>query len=191
MPETQDKLEDRFVVNLANLARDEDRPTLAKLRRGLGKRLGFAPERDGWVLTRLPANLNPDTLEIYCLVASLFALHPESGSAQSLAASFAEWHEHDRLQLGKPLGERLDNIDRRFVSLLNSDAEDLPERLRRAVALLRSHEIPINWAQLIRDLKRWDYPSRSVQVRWSRHFWAGGPGDNTAPESPTTRSASS
>jgi CRISPR system Cascade subunit CasB len=186
MPESPETLEDRFAAALAKLARDEDRAALAKLRRGLGKRLGSAPERDGWVIARLPPSLSLDALESYCLVASLFALHPASGGAESLASSFAEWHEHDRLQLGKAPGERLDNIDRRFASLLNSDAEDLPGRLRHAVALLRSHEIAINWAQLLRDIRRWDHPDRVVQRRWSRHFWAGGPGDRKTPEASTT-----
>jgi hypothetical protein len=48
--ETQETWEDRFVKRLAELARQDDRAALAKLRRGLGKEAGFAPERDGWVI---------------------------------------------------------------------------------------------------------------------------------------------
>jgi CRISPR system Cascade subunit CasB len=183
MTQPRERLEDRFVAQLERLERDGDRATLAKLRRGLGKPLGFAPERDGWVIARLPDSLSDRALEAYCLIASLFALHPQSGGTRSLAASFASWHEKERQQLGKASGERLDNIDRRFAALLNSDADDLPNRLRHVVSLLKANEVPVNWAQLLRDLLYWDDQDRSVQVRWSRHFWAGSEaGAPTAPE---------
>src|SRR5262249_46850809 len=187
MTEPRERLEDRFAARLEQLARDEDRATLARLRRGLGKDLGFAPERDGWVIARLPESLPNRTLEAYCLVAALFALHPQAGGAESLAASFAAWHEQERLRLGKSPGERLENVDRHFVALLNSDPEDLPGRLRHAVSLLKAHEVPVNWGQLLRDLLLWDHPDRLVQVRWSRHYWAAGPSDT--PSSPETSAA--
>jgi len=196
MPDARDTAENRFAARLAELARDDDRATLAKLRRGVGKALGFAPERDGWVIRRVPRGLRDDTLEAYCLIASLFAMYPEPGPDRSLAASFAAWHDAERLRLGKPPGERLDNIDRRFTVLLDSGREDLPGRLRHAVALLRSHEAPVGWARLLRDVLRWEHPRRYVQVRWARDYWAGGKdaghadADRAAAEAPTTPTAS-
>jgi CRISPR system Cascade subunit CasB len=182
--EPRESLEDRFAARLRQLEKDGDRATLAQLRRGLGKSLGFAAERDGWVIARVPPTLPDPALEAYCLTASLFALHPQAGGAGSLAASFASWHDQERQRLGKAPGERLDNIDRRFAALLHSDREDLPDRLRRAVALLKAHEVPVHWAQLLRDVQFWDHPRRRVQVRWSRDFWAGVQAGDQASEQP-------
>ena len=67
-----------------------------------------------------------------------------------------------------------DGVERRFVALLNSDEEDLPGRLRHAVGLLKSKDIPVDWRQLLSDLLRWEYADRQVHRRWSRDFWAGG-----------------
>jgi CRISPR system Cascade subunit CasB len=78
-------------------------------------------------------------------------------------------------------------VERRFVALLAADREDVGEHLRGLVGLLRQHDVPINWLQLLRHLGAWDRPDRDVQRRWARSFWGSTSSDesNTAISSAT------
>ena len=164
LPDGRDRLEDRFARRLLELVGSDDRATLARLRRGLGKPVGFAPERDGWVIARLPADMRRDSLEAYCLVASLFAMHPAAGEG-SMGAAFARLR--DAVPAAAPGAER------RFTALLNSDEQDLALHLRHAVSLLRAKEVALDWADLLQHVQHWEHPDRWVQIRWSSDFWAG------------------
>jgi CRISPR type I-E-associated protein CasB/Cse2 len=82
--------------------------------------------------------------------------------------------------------ERSKSLEKRLTALLMSRRSDLPERLRHAVALLKAEEIPIDWVQLLEDLKWWDEdrahrsssnPIPSVQRRWANTFWRVTPFD--------------
>jgi CRISPR system Cascade subunit CasB len=70
------------------------------------------------------------------------------------------------------------SIERRFVALLECHEDDLAERLRHAVSLLRSKEIPVDWLQLLKDLRRWNREDRKAQREWARAFWGGAQPDN-------------
>jgi CRISPR system Cascade subunit CasB len=164
-----DEWQTDFAEALAQLEKTGNRATLAQLRRGRGKAFGQEPRRDGWVLSQLRrlgrANFT-DEWEVNrcCLVASLFAEHSASRGYGTLGAAF-------RRMANQP-GASEESIERRFHALLDSDREDLPERLRYAVSLLKSKEVAVNWAQLLADVTNWGWPSRSVQKAWSRDFWA-------------------
>ena len=69
-------------------------------------------------------------------------------------------------------------VERRFVALLNCRAEDLPDHLRQFISLLKTNDMPIDWAQLLRDVIRWDY-DEDVQRNWARAFWAADPKPET------------
>lgn len=157
-----------FVESLEALVAREDRGALAALRRGLGKTPGEVSEMHRYVVPWLPETSNLRLEDPYYLVASLFAWHqrswrPREGDNRltNLGASFARLAREDES----------DSIEKRFVALLDSHRDDLPDHLRTAVGLLRSHEIPIDWAQLLRDIKGWSWESRSVQRQWARAFW--------------------
>lgn len=158
---------ERFVEYLEKLEAGQDRSALAALRRSLGKSPEYPAGSHRHVLW-----INPHSWEEphYYLVAGLFALHPanwrkEEGDKQlsNLGASFA-W-----------LKEKADSdsIEKRFIALLDCHEDDMAEHLRHAVSLLRSKEIPIDWAQLLRDLRSWSHEDRRVQRRWARAFWGG------------------
>lgn len=156
---------DRLIEELENAKNADDRATLAKLRRGLGKEPGApgAAERDAWVLKRLRQDASRAELEKCCLVASLFGLHPDSGGMGTLGAAFRQlWKSNDEAE----------GPERRFVALLDSDSEDLPMRLRQAISLLKTNDIAINWQQLLRDLRSWSHPDRYVQRQWAKDFWS-------------------
>lgn len=160
-----------FVEALKQLSSGNDRATLAQLRRGLGRRFGEESRRDGWVLAQLrrigQAQQAGDTeIDRYCLIASLFATHSDPTGRGTLGAAFR--------QLADRPGASKDGVERRFHSLLDSDLDDLPERLRYAVSLFESKGVAIDWAQLLSDLGIWGSEWRTVQRNWSRDFWTSG-----------------
>jgi len=166
---------ERFINYLEELARNEDRAALAALRRSLGKSPGAAAEAHRYVL-----RFNPEPWDepAYYLVAGLFAMHPKSWSRKeddkrltNFGASFA-WM--------KSKADSDSSIERRFVALLDCHEDDLAEHLRHAVSLLRSKEIPVDWLQLLRDLRNWNHEDRFAQRRWARAFWGGDQTDQQA-----------
>ncbi|MBA3257241.1 MAG: type I-E CRISPR-associated protein Cse2/CasB [Pyrinomonadaceae bacterium] len=171
--------EERFVAYLQRLVDEEDRAPLASLRRGLGKAPGEAAEVMRYVLPRMPQNASRWDEDAYFLVATLFALHQinwpsskDSTQATNLGASFA--------RLGREVES--ESIEKRFVALLNCHQDDLPTHLRHAVSLLKSKEIPIDWARLLRDVRGWNHADRYVQRNWARAFWA----NSAAAEQPSS-----
>lgn len=167
----RDDPQQRFVNALQQLVEREDRGTLAALRRGLGKEPGTVAEMHPFVLRWMPSTTTAWQERDWYLVASLFAIHQRNwppaadGRAANFGTSFAQ------------LGQKTDSgsVERRFVALLNADREDMPQHLRHAVSLLGSHDIRVNFAELLRDLGRWDHDSRWIQRKWARSFWGNAP----------------
>ena len=155
-----------FIRYLEQLRDREDRGALASLRRGLGQAPGAVPEVSRIVQRGLTADTK-DYLETACyIVAPLFALHPKEGGEGNMG-------DHFRTLCGSiQPGEALpSNVERRFMSLLTSDTEELPDSLRQAVSLLKSKDVPINWRQLLRDVLAWTHEDGYVQKQWGRAFW--------------------
>ena len=154
----------RFIGHLENLAHRQDRGALAALRRGLSASPGYTPETYPYVIPWLPNERSLVMEEAFFLVAALFALHPESrkptdGRRANFGESFAA------------LRQKSGSMEKRFVALLASPWEDLPEHLRHAVALLKAETVSIDYSQLLQDLIRWNAESRFVQRAWARSFW--------------------
>ena len=175
-----------FVHRLKELVDREDRAALARLRRGLGQEFGTAPDRDAWILARLPADVSDRHLADAATIASLFALHSAPGGTGTLAATLRILGMRTPADDGGPSSA----VERRFVALLNSEHEDLPDRLRQAISLLKAHDLGIDWSRLFQDLIHWESDRRFVQRRWSRDFWSAGK-DEAAdrPETTTNRPA--
>jgi CRISPR system Cascade subunit CasB len=157
-----------FIAELEKVVGDNpnqrDARTLAKLRRGLTEHQG---ERDMWVYAHL-RGASPEHEERAALLASLFALwHQGRERRQRAPDSFGGSFGRLRAVTGS------ESIEKRFAALIDSHPDDLPTRLRHAVTLLRSKEIPVDWEQLLRDLLAWGAERRPVQRRWARHFWTG------------------
>jgi CRISPR system Cascade subunit CasB len=149
-----------FIASLEKLRDEKDRASLAKLRRGLGKKMG-TPEMYPYVVPYLP-NF-PKEQAHYFLVASLFAIHPvESPKGISMGKVFKRiWEENDRS----------DSLEKRFTNLLAADAEDIGGPLRHIVSLSKSRNVPIDYHRLLYDLKNWEHHDRFVQLNWARDFW--------------------
>lgn len=149
-----------FVSYLEALRDRKDRAALAKLRRGLGKKVPPATMYP-YVVPFLPVDGRDH--QSYFLVGALFALHPEAGPrGATFGAAFRRvWTESDRS----------DSVAKRFTGLLAADADDVGGHLRHAVSLAKSRGVPVDYHRLHRDLHYWDHPKRFVQLDWARDFW--------------------
>lgn len=157
----QQSFDEKFISYLENFVRKDDRAALAHLRRGLGRENAaeMFPYLAGWT-----ANLCRSEEKAYFLVASLIGLYPTN--------SWKGDEKHNNL--GKSLSflqAESDSIEKRFVALLNADEEDLPNHLRQIVSLLKSKEAPVNWLQLLRDIRYWNNEKNNVQRSWAKGFW--------------------
>jgi len=108
--------------------------------------------------------------EIYFLIATLYG-HNE----YSLRGNFGLTMRRVKSQ------SNTDSVDKRMVVLLESDFNlidgykpgggELAYRLRQCVKLANSHEIGVDWLQLLKDLQSWQYPEKRVQKAWARSYF--------------------
>ena len=171
--------ERRFAEHLAGLAiranegNSDARAALAALRRGLGKEPGEVAEVAQQVMPWIGEHDRTDTVAAYFQIAALFAghrgswQHTDGERLTNLGASF-------RRLAGPPGGPDESGPERRFVALLNAHPDDLDRHVRHAVSLLKSDVIPVDWAQLLRDIQEWTHEARRVQRAWARAFWGSG-----------------
>lgn len=100
--------------------------------------------------------------EAHYLVAGLWAAH---------------WREGERGQ-AVPIGKacavhqaasKSTSTERRFISLLDADTDQLPHRLRQMVALLKDQ--PIDFDALLWGLLDWNDDEKRTQNAWARDFY--------------------
>jgi CRISPR system Cascade subunit CasB len=158
-----------FINNLGLLETRDDGPSragLAALRAGLRSKDGIAIEMMPHVAPYL-AEREQASDRWFFVVAALFALHPLSTKEYlSFGGSFGQ------------LRKKFDSIEKHFQLLLASDEEDLFERLKQTVSLLKANNIPVNWYVLLTDLttNSWDDdPQRRTQMTWARDFYRDAP----------------
>jgi CRISPR system Cascade subunit CasB len=185
LTQQQTSREVAFVKYLVSLQERENRAALAALRRGLGKPPGTSAEV--WrQVAPWTGGLPNWRADCYCLMACLFGLYPDSGwpetelhgrrSPPNLGDSFNRLEDEQRRGQSASADEGQDHaspVERRFVALLNCHQDDLDHHLRQAVSLLKSKDAPVDWAELLKDIQRWDNDDRLVQRRWARSFWGG------------------
>lgn len=61
--------------------------------------------------------------------------------------------------------------ERRFRALLDTSLSDIRSPLTNLVRQMKSKGIPINYPQLLADLRQWEHPNQYIQDRWARTFW--------------------
>ena len=156
------------------------RAALAELRRSAANPAGrYGALRI--VGQHVPDDARGDALDAYLLTAELFGIYAAGGSAMSETGRMKKGRRSlgasARLVNGRRVSGQGDAVDenegitRRFQALLALPLEDVPDELRRFLRLLRSHDAPVDFFQLLRDLLAWDHPDRFVQQRWARDYW--------------------
>lgn len=151
---------------------------LARLRRALA-RGGITPPEAWEILARdFPEELRghgdaPSTHELAATSAlSIFALHQQSNRNASMHRRDDE-HRFGRAAHTLMLRGDSGGVARRMQALIRAGSLDaVLEHLRAMVTLLRSDEIPLDYAQLAVDLQEVQRPDRihRVRERWSRDF---------------------
>lgn len=145
----------------------------AVLKRSLAFDPGTYPSAFPYVEHRLKSDDGEWKRKVYYLVAGLWAMHwrDRDGATQSIASvcRMLYW-----------ASEQSPSIERRFITLIDSDEEQLPYRLRQMVGLLKEYEIDFN--KLSKDLLSWNHPDKFVQIRWAREFYNQAAGENNETE---------
>jgi CRISPR system Cascade subunit CasB len=140
----------------------EDRKVRAVLRRSLAFEPGMFVPAYPYVEPFVSDKDSAWRREMLYLVAGLWAEH---------------WREGER---GRPvsLGEacaahqaatKSTSTERRFINLLDADADQLPHRLRQMVALLKDQAI--DFEGLLKGLLYWNGDQKRTQNAWARDFY--------------------
>jgi len=146
-----------FVARLGML----DAGERARLKRSAGMALAESRNVLGLFYRLLPYGVPGYQEESYFLVATLFPL-AKPGEQGDLGTAL----RHARST------QNSKGLDRRVEILLDSDAAQLPFRLRQAIHFLGSAEQPVNWVTLLEDLLSWNHQNRFVQKHWARSYYS-------------------
>lgn len=161
-----------FVGHLVELAQ-HDRAALAILRRSLAFAPGAYPPAFPFIERYVGADRHAQDSwrRALYVVGGLFAQHPHHQPGTPFASRvglLARSRGNER--------EKTNGIELRFVRLLGCDAEDLPDVMRQAVALLAADHAPFDFVRLLDDLARWLNPMNvegrdQLRQRWAREFY--------------------
>ena len=110
--------------------------------------------------------------QMHYLVAGLWAAHwceslPDSKTKLAMAVGF-----HDlelRKNLSRDERHKTTSTERRFITLLDADEDQLCHRLCQMVALLK--EQPIDFQTMLNDLQAWNRDDKRIQNAWARDFY--------------------
>ena len=156
-----------LIEQLTDLARSDtpNRAALAHLRRGLEGPLDFTIGRIGWLFRRVPESKEDVLLQNAVLAAGLFAW-VKGECPQTKGVNFGKAFGADLTR------EEKQQREKRFIDLLDTDASDLPYKLRQAMTLIAGDRVGLDWVLLVRHLCSWGDSRRWVQKEWARGFWA-------------------
>lgn len=160
---------------------ERDSRVRAVLRRSLAFDPGTFPAAYPYVEPFLKDQDSHWRRQVHYLVAALWASHWKAGRAES-ARPIAQATALHQLASGST------STERRFITLLDSDANELPHRLRQMVALLKDYSIDFD--ALLMDLQRWHARDKRTQNQWARQFYRTLHKDTDLPEESETEEES-
>jgi CRISPR type I-E-associated protein CasB/Cse2 len=164
MPEDRSRYHE-LIASLMTLTERGDRAALAALRASLREPGGLGALR--YVLPFIGGTAGRQAEDDACLVAGLFALHPESGPLTLASALRVVWKTGS------------DSTEARFRGLLSSSRADLSTQLRHAVALAAGKQLALDWNDLYKTIRYWDHDDDFARRRWATDFWAEAHTDTT------------
>lgn len=160
-----------FIEKLDALRQENARREISAMKRNAGNTLTEA--RGVHWFYRLLDDDGMSAPDAYFLVATLWALNP-----RQIAGNFGQTCHLLWQKKKSPNDSEKDKVDsavaRRFNILLDADMDggELAFRLRQFVKLLAAHEVGIDWAQFVLDLRDWQWPGKRVQHQWAQSFYA-------------------
>ena len=110
--------------------------------------------------------------EMHYLVAGLWAMHwreGRSGPLMQIGEACAIFDKEKRSKMNAEDQRKLTSTEKRFINLLDADADQLSYRLRQMIALLKDHQI--DFEHLLQELLFWDSRRKSTQNTWARNYY--------------------
>ena len=164
---------------MSGLPDNTARASFARLRRGAGHLPGEIPQIWGEFLLDLPEELMGSKTKISSaewsvyIALTLFAMHQQGkdrktqpmhkeGISLGAAANRLIKSEDDRQRIA----------NRFYPAATASDIQELSNRLRGLVTILKSEDIPLDYVMLAKDLYLFQYPDHNatVKLNWGRDF---------------------
>jgi len=177
----------RFIEELERM-NEKDGKVRAVLRRSLAFDPGCFPPAYPYVEPFQKDDDNGWRREMYYLVAGLWAAHWREGRAGeplSIGTACADFDSEKRKKLSRDDRKKMTSTERRFITLLDADGDQLPYRLRQMVSLLKDFNLDFSamlWDSKIKTgLLNWNDDRKRTQNGWARDFYRNIVSDNAAP----------
>lgn len=151
-----------FIRRLESL-NEKDTKVRAVLRRSLSFDPGQYIPAYPYVEPFVRGENNSWRREMLYLVAGLWAAHWRGGCSGEPTGIGRACHA---LYLAK---DKSPSVERRFITLLDSDRDQLAHRLRQMVALLKDD--PLDFEALLTGLLSWNDDRKRTQTAWARDFY--------------------
>ncbi|MBI4802847.1 MAG: type I-E CRISPR-associated protein Cse2/CasB [Elusimicrobia bacterium] len=151
----------------------DGRKARAVLRRSLAFEPGAYVPAYPYVEPFLTGEENQWKREMHYLVAGLWAAHwreERAGPPVSIGKACALLYKEQKRR-AKDNKDAVSGPERRFITMLNSDTDQLPYRLRQLLALLKDQ--PVDCENLLAGLLRWNDDRKPTQNSWARDFYRG------------------
>jgi len=150
-----------FIERLEKM-NEKDTKVRAVLRRSLAFDPGDFPAAYPFVEPFVKNEDNSWRRQMLYLVAGLWAAHwqkDRSGESISLGKACAVYQEDSKSA----------STERRFITLLDADPDQLHHRLRQMVALLK--DCKLDYEALLTGLLYWNNTRKRTQNQWARDFY--------------------
>ena len=141
---------------------EKDTRVRAVLRRSLSFDPGSFPPSFPYVEPFLNDETGSWKRAAFYLVAGLWAAHwraGREGKPKPIGKACADCQRQSKSA----------SVERRFITLLDSDRDQLPHRLRQMIALLKDEAIEFD--DLLTGLLRWGDERKRTQTAWARDFY--------------------
>lgn len=169
----------QFVRFLEQQNGPSGRALLAELRRAAADPLNTYGTV--WLLGDKLPDSNGWDFDAYRLAAALFALHATKLWGRDNRLQIPRFYKDEQRRsfgaslrrLRNQLSVGQDSLDMRVKALIDANREDLADPLRGLVQRIATADrpVPIDYAQLLRDLIQWD-DGDTVRRTWSRDYWS-------------------
>ncbi|MHB8771117.1 MAG: type I-E CRISPR-associated protein Cse2/CasB [Syntrophales bacterium] len=176
-----------FIEGLDKL-NEKDSKVRAVLRQSLSFDPGCFPPAYPYVERFLKDDDNGWHRAMHYLVAGLWASHwreGRGGQPLSVGAACADFDREKTKKLSRDDRKKMTSTERRFISLLDADGDQLPYRLRQIVSLLKDFNLDFSamlWNSKTKTgLLNWNDDRRRTQNDWARDFYRNIVSDNDAP----------